>query len=128
MSVVVDSSGWIEYFVEGPNAERFAEAIEKESEVLIPTVILMDVYKWILRESGENDALIALATMRQNRLLDLDSHLAVSSAENSHRLKLSLADSIIYTTARAFESELWTQDADLEGLDGVVYIRHPKRS
>lgn len=119
MSVVVDSSGWIDYF---------AEAIKKEPEALIPTVILMEVCEWILRESGENGALIAFATMRQSRLLDLDSHLAVSSAENSHRPKLSLADSIIYTTARAFESELWTQDAGLEGLDEVVYIRHPKRS
>lgn len=127
MPVIVDSSGWIEYFIDGANAKRFAEAIEKESEVFIPTVILMEVYKWILRESSENDALTALATMRQYRLLDLDSHLAISAAENSHRLKLSLADSIIYTTARAYQSELWTQDADMEDLDGVIYLQHQNR-
>ncbi len=127
MSVIVDSSGWIEYFTEGTNADQFAVAIENIAELVVPTVILMEVYKWILRESGENDALTALATMKQFRSVALDSYLAVNAAENSHKLKLSLADSVIYTTAQENQAELWTQDADMENLAGVKYIRHPGR-
>ena len=124
MSVVVDSSGWIEYFTDGPNADRFAEAIESEEELVIPTVILMEVFKWILRESNVDDALTVLATMKQNRLINLDSDLAVRAAKNSHKLKLSLADSMIYSTAEECQSVLWTQDSDMEGLDNVIYVPH----
>ena len=128
MPVVLDSSGWIEYFTEGTNADQFAEAIENVAELVVPTVIVMEVYKWILRESGENNALTALATMRQFQSVVLDSYLAVNAAENSHKLKLSLADSVIYTTAQENQAELWTQDADMKNLEGVKYIRHPDRN
>ena len=128
MSVVVDSSRWIEYFTDRANADQFAEVIEDIAKLVVPTVIVIEVYKWILRESGENDALTALATMRQFDSVVLDSYLAVNAAENSHKLKLSLADSVIYTTAREHQSELWTQDADMENLEGVKYFRHPDRS
>lgn len=124
---VVDSSGWIEYFTGGENAEKFSQVLEKEEDLITPSVVLMEVYKWILRNYGEDKALTALTTMKQGRVIDLDSFLAVSAAENSHRLKLSLADSIIYTVAQSYKAKLYTQDADMEGLEGVVYIRHSGR-
>ncbi len=103
-------------------------AIEDLAEHVVPTVILMEVYKWILREAGANHALTVLATMRQFRSIELDSYLAVNAAENSHRYKLSLSDSVIYTTAQVNQAELWTQDADMENLKGVKYIQHSSRS
>ena len=127
MSVVVDSSGWIEYFVDGANADVFAPYIEDTENLIVPSIILTEVYRWILRESNESTALSVLAAMRQGRIIDLDAFHAVAAADLSHKHRLPLADGIIYTTARESESILITQDADLEGLDGVHYVQHPKR-
>lgn len=124
---IVDSSGWIEYFVDGPNADKFAEAIEDISNLAIPSIIFTEVYRWMLRNSSEAEALNVLAVMRQARVIDLDAFHAVTAAELSHRLKLPLADGIIYTTAKQCGADLLTQDADMEGLDGVTYIAHPNR-
>ena len=125
MLTVVDSSGWIEYFVDGPNADRFAEAIENTEDLIIPTIILTEVYRWMLRNSNESNALTVLAMMKQGKVVDLDTFHAVASAELSHKYRLPLADGIIYTTAIQCNAELITQDADLKGLEGVKYITHP---
>lgn len=125
MPTVVDSSGWIEYFVDGPNAYRFAEAIESTEDLIIPTIILTEVYRWMLRNSSESNTLTVLAMMKQGKVVDLDAFHAVASAEISHKHRLPLADGIIYTTAVQCNAELITQDADLKGLDGVIYIPHP---
>lgn len=126
MLTVVDSSGWIEYFVDGPNADHFAEAIENTEDLIIPSIILTEVYRWMLRNSDESDALMVLAMMKQGKVIDLDAFHAVASAELSHKIKLPLADGIIYTTAKQCKAELITLDADLKGLEGVKYILHPK--
>ena len=127
MLTVVDSSGWIEYFVDGPNADYFSEAIENTEELIVPTIILTEVYRWMLRESSESEALAAAAAMKQGEVVPLDDQLSIIAAEISRRHSLPLADGIIYTTAKSKSAELITQDADLEGLSGVRYIRHPKR-
>lgn len=125
MLTVVDSSGWIEYFVDGPNADRFAEAIENTEDLIIPTIILTEVYRWMLRNSNESNALTVLAMMKQGKVVDLDAFHAVASAELSHKYRLPLADGIIYSTSKQCDAELITQDADLKGLEGVKYIMHP---
>jgi predicted nucleic acid-binding protein len=125
MSVVVDSSGWIEYFVDGPNADYFSEAIENTEELIIPSIILTEVYRWMLRHSSESNALTVLAMMKQGKVIDLDAFHAVASAELSHQHRLPLADGIICATAMQCKAELITQDEDLKGLDGVRYIIHP---
>lgn len=124
MPTVVDSSGWIEYFVDGPNSDHFAEAIENTEALIIPSIILTEVYRWMLRNSDESKALTVLAMMKQGNVINLDAFHAIASAELSHKLKLPLADGIIYTTAQQCKAELITQDADLKGLDGVKYIIH----
>ncbi len=128
MPTVVDSSGWIEYFVDGSNAGCFAKSIEKPEELIIPAISITEVYRWVLRESSESNALAIAALMKQGKVVPLDGQLAILSAEISHRHKLALADGIILTTAGQFSAKLLTQDADLEGLPGVVYFQHPKRS
>lgn len=127
MPTIVDSSGWIEYFIDGPNADRFAEAIENTDDLIVPAITLTEVYRWMLREATESDALAAVAVMKQGKVVPLDDQISILAAELSHRHKLPLADGIIYTTAKDHDAELITQDADMEGLPGVIYVRHPER-
>lgn len=120
---VVDSSGWLEYFIDGDNTAFFAPAIENAEDLLVPTISLFEVFKRVLIEKNRNDALEAIALMKEGRVIDLDDNLSLIAAELSYRLKLPMADSIILATARAHDATLWTQDADFEGVEGVKYIQ-----
>ncbi len=119
---VVDSSAWLSWFADDANADRFAPAIEDTEHLLVPSITLTEVFKAVLRQRGETDALIAVAHMRQGRVVPLDDHLAIAAAQYGMTLKLPLADSIIYATARTNGARVWTQDADFEGLEGVHYF------
>ena len=127
MPTIVDSSGWIEYFIDGPNAESFAAAIEDTENLVIPAIILTEVYRWMLINANETDGLAAVTAMKQGKVVPLDDQLSILAAEVSHRHKLPLADGVIYATAKNQGSELITQDADMEGLPLVIYVRHPER-
>jgi predicted nucleic acid-binding protein len=118
---VVDSSGWLEYFADGPSASFFAPAIEDTTDLIVPTVSLYEVFKRVLQQRGENAALTAVAVMQQGEVVDLTGSLALSAATLSAAHKLPLADSVMYATARAFDATLWTQDADFEKLPHVRY-------
>jgi toxin FitB len=118
---VVDSSAWLEYFADGPNASFFAPAIEATEELIVPSIALLEVFKKLLQQRSESEALQAAAIMRQGKIVDLDSALALFAAKIGHTTKLPLADSIILATARRFEATVWTQDADFDGLPGVKY-------
>ena len=119
---VVDSSGWLEYLADGPNADFFAPAIEATDELVVPTLSLHEVFKKVLQQRGEGHALQAVALMVQGRVVDLDVDLALSAAKVSAEFKLPMADSVMLAAARAHEAILWTQDADFDGLTGVRYI------
>ena len=123
---VVDSSAWIEYFTDGPNAGFFAGAIEDVEELLVPALVIYEVFKWISRERGEAQAVKAVAHMQQGEVVDLDAKLAAYAARLSLQTKLPMADSIVHATARIQDAILWTQDDDFEGLDGVKYIAKKK--
>jgi predicted nucleic acid-binding protein len=119
---VVDSSGWLEYFADGPNANFFAPAIERVAELLVPTLSLYEVFKRVLQQRGEGDALQAVAVMVQGQVVDLDTDLALSAAKVSAERKLPLADSVMLATAEAYGATFWTQDQDFAGMAGVQYI------
>lgn len=119
---VIDSSGWLEYFINGSNADFFAPAIQNVEEVLVPTISLFEVFKRVLIEKNRDDALEAVAQMKDGRVVDLDDSLALVAAELSYELKLPLADSVILATARVNNATLWTQDAHFKGVEGVRYI------
>ncbi len=119
---VVDSSGWLEYFADGPNAEFFAPAIENVSELVVPSISIYEVFKRVLQQRDEGDALRAIAIMRQGMEVDLDTTLALHAAKLSVTYKLPMADSVMLATARAHEATLWTQDADFKGIERVEYI------
>ena len=119
---VVDSSGWLEYFADGSNADFFALAIESVSELVVPSISIYEVFKKVLQERGESEGFQAVATMQQGRVVDLDATLALRAAKISAELKLPMADSVMLATAQVHEATLWTQDADFEGIEGVEYI------
>jgi predicted nucleic acid-binding protein len=120
---VVDSCGWLEYFADGQSADFFAPVIEDTASLIVPAISLFEVFKRILQQRTENDALRAVALMQQARVIALDDALALSAAKLSFDLKLPMADSLILATARAHTATLWTQDNGFEGIQGVQYIR-----
>lgn len=119
---VVDSSGWLEYFGDGPNADFFAPAVEAPSELIVSTINLYEVFKRLLQQRGEVEALQAVATMQQGTVVEVDAALALVAAQLSSTLKLPMADSLILATAQQHQATLWTQDADFQGIRGVRYI------
>jgi len=121
---VVDSSAWLEYFADGPNADDFAEVIADSEALLVPTITIFEVFKRIRAQRDAEDALRAVSQMRRGQVIDLDGDLAITAAELSADARLPLADSIILATARSAGATLWTQDADFKGLDDVEYRTH----
>jgi predicted nucleic acid-binding protein len=118
---LVDSSAWLEYFADGPNATFFAPAIEKSTELIVPTIVVFEVYKRIRQQRNAHAALEAVATLRHGRIVDLTTALAVVAAGISQSEKVPMADSIIIATARAENAIIWTQDADFEKMDRVKF-------
>jgi len=120
---IVDSCGWLEYFADGPNADFFASAIENVSELLVPSISLYEVFKRVLQQRTEGDALQAVATMMQGEVIALDKREVLDAARLSLELRMPVADSVILTTARLHGAVVWTQDSAFEGLEGVEYIK-----
>lgn len=118
---VVDSSGWLAYFANDAEAPFFASAIEDIPGLLVPSITLYEVFKRVLQQRGEGDALQAVAAMQQGLVIDLTPAIALAAARLGIQRKLPLADSIVLTTALLHEAVLWTQDADFEGIPGVRY-------
>ena len=118
---VVDSSAWLEYFADGPNASFFAKPIQRTQDLIVPSLAIYEVFKRVLQQRNETDALRAVALMEQGRVAPLDAAIALSAARISLAHQLPMADSVILATTRAFGATLWTQDADFEGMPGVQY-------
>lgn len=119
---VVDSSGWLAYFADEPNAEHFLAPLNDPASLVVPTVTIYEVFKVVSRESGENDALQAAIAMQRGTVVDLTVPLALSASKLSMEHKLPMADSIILATARQFNATIWTQDADFKNITGVKYF------
>jgi predicted nucleic acid-binding protein len=115
---VVDSSGWLEYLADTVRAPLFAQPIEDSEHLLVPSIVLLEVVKKVLRERGDAVAVQVAAALHAGKLVDLDSELAIKAT----RIKLPLADSIIYATTLKFDATLWTQDEHLKGLPNVHYF------
>jgi predicted nucleic acid-binding protein len=118
---VVDSSGWLEYFANGKNAAFFAPAIEKPGVLIVPTIGLYEVFKRVLQQRDESQALRAVAVMQQGVVVDLTTSIALNAAKLAADLRLPMADSIMLATARTHDALLWTQDVDFQGIPGVRY-------
>ncbi len=121
---VIDSSAWLEYFADGPNASKFAGPIQDEGALLVPSITLFEVFKRVRMQRDSDSALVVVAQMKRGAAIDLDGDLAIEAAEMSADLGLSLADSVILATTRSEDATLWTQDAHFEGMSGVQYYAH----
>ncbi len=119
---VVDSSGWLEHFAQGENADFFSAIIQDTENLLVPTITIYEVFKRLLIQQGEDAALLAVGIMGLGKTVDLTQNIALNAAKFSMELKIALADSMILATARAHDATLWTQDVDFEGVEGVKYI------
>lgn len=119
---LVDSSGWLEYFADGENASFFASAIEDTEKLIVPVIVIYEVFKRLLILRDEQTALLFIGDMNQGQLAELTAPIALQAAKISTELKIAMADSMILATAHAHNATLWTQDADFEGIDGVQYI------
>jgi len=125
---VVDSSAWIEFFTDGPNAKFFEPPILDRGELVVPTMVLLEVYKHVRRHQGRDQALKAVAGMKQGQIQDLDERLALYAGEIGVEYGLPLANSVILATARVHEATLWTQDSDFQGMDGVRFKKKRTRT
>ena len=120
---LVDSSGWLEFFADGKNSKIFAPIIENLEELMVSTINLYEVYKKILIERDEKSALTAIGVMQQATVIDVDASISIYAAGLSHELKIPMADSIIYATAKQNDAIVWTQDIDFKDLENVKYIK-----
>ncbi len=123
---IIDSSGWLEYFVDGPNASFFSRPLEETADLIVPTITIYEVFKVVLRQRNESDALQAVALMEQGSVVDLTPAISIQAAKMSIEHNLPMADSIILATARIYEATIWTQDSDFKEINGVKYIAKKK--
>ena len=125
MMNIVDSSGWLAYFADEINAKHFVAPLSSPSTLIVPEITLYEVFKVILRESSENEALQAVVAMKKGEVIHLNTSLALAAARLSLEHRLPMADSIILATAQEFRATIWTQDADFKDLSKVKYF--PKK-
>jgi len=122
---IVDSSGWLAYFADEPNAKHFIAPLKDTASLVIPSVTIYEVFTVVLRETSENEALQAAAAMQKGKVVDLTAMLAIAASKLSLEHGIPMADSIIFATAKAFDAVIWTQDSDFKNIAGVKYF--PKK-
>jgi len=122
---IVDSSGWLAFFADEPNAKHFLLPLKDTSSLVVPAVTIYEVFKVVLRESNENKALQAAVAMQKGKVIDLTATLAIDASKLSLQHGLPMADSIIFATAQVFNATIWTQNSDFKNFSGVNYF--PKK-
>ncbi len=120
---VVDSSGWLEYFSGGSQARWFQEPIQDTGSLIVPTICIYEVFKVVSRQAGENQAIKAIAFMKEGAIKEISERLALEGAKLSLAHQLPMADSLILAVARQSDATLWTLDVDFKGLDNVRYYK-----
>ena len=121
---IVDSSGWLAYFADEPNAKFFQTPLKDTASLVVPSITIYEVFKVVLRETSENEALQAAAAMQKGTVVDLTVTLAIAASKISLELGLPMADSVIIATAKAFDAAIWTQDSDFKNIAGVKYFQN----
>ena len=123
--ILVDTCGWIEWLTEGALADSFACYMKDSAELLVPTTVQYELYKWVKRESDEHTALDTIALADESFVIPLSTDIALVAADLTLSHKLAFADAVIYASARKYNVELVTSDDHFEGLPGVTYF--PKK-
>jgi predicted nucleic acid-binding protein len=122
--ILIDSYGWIEYFLDGPLAEKYAQVVEKANDIeyVTPTIVVYEVYKRIRSLHGEQSALEAYAQIARTKIVELTSQIALEAAEVSLSKNLGMADALILATARAYKAEILTSDKHLKDFKEARFI------
>ena len=119
---VVDTSGWLEYFSDGLNADKFLAPLQDSSSLIVPVITIYEVFKIVLRESSENEALQAIAAMENGQVIELTTSIAMASSRLSLKHNLPMADSLILSTAQLYGCTIWTQDSDFKNIPDVKFF------
>jgi len=119
---IVDSCGWLEWYTDGDLADEYRQYLEKKDQLLVPAIVLYEVYKIMKREAGEEKALLAFGHMKNSEVISFDENLALQAADLSLLHNLAMADAIVYATACRKSCKLITSDKDLMGLPEVTFI------
>lgn len=120
--IVVDSSGWIEFFTDGPKAGDFAPYLKEPGKIVTPVVVLYEVYKKIKRERGEPLARLCAAQIQKTEVIPLSQDLALLAADLSLEYSLAMADALVLATARMHGLQLVTRDADFRKIPGAQVV------
>jgi predicted nucleic acid-binding protein len=123
--IVVDSSGWVEFFTDGSLADTYFARLRNLANVLTPVIVIYEVYKRLKRDLSEDDAVVAVATMQRTRVVAVTGEIALTAADLSLEHGLAMADAMILATARTYRAELVTSDRDFESIPGVTYLPKP---
>jgi predicted nucleic acid-binding protein len=119
--VIVDTCGWIEWLTDGQLAEVYAPFLADSGNVIVPTLVQFELYRWCLREKNEAIALDVIGLTETCRVRPLDTRIALSAADLCAQYKLAMADAVVYASALAANAELLTSDAHFTALPGVRY-------
>ncbi len=120
--VLVDTSAWIEWLIGSPTGEALSERLPEQSDWLVPTMVQLELAKWLTREVGEDKADQVIAFTQVCQVIPLDTEIALAAADACRTHKLATADAIIFATAQARGATLLTCDAHFDGLPGVDYM------
>lgn len=120
---VIDTSAWIEYLIDGPLTQTMAKEMPDKETTVVPTIVQLELAKWLNREIGEEQADLMIAYTQKCVVVPLDTRIALSAADLHRQHKLATADAIVYATALALGADLLTCDAHFDGLPGVSLIR-----
>jgi len=126
--IVIDSSGWIEFFTDGPLADDYARRLRNLSSIVTPVIVIYEVYKRLKRELSEDDGVVAVSAMQRTQVVAIDQETALSAADLSLEHGLAMADAMVLATALKFHAELVTSDRDFEQIPGVTYLPKPARA
>ena len=118
---VVDSSGWIEYFIDSANADNFAATIENTAKLIVPALSFFEVHRYLTRNADTAKRDQCLDVMRRGTIVEMTSDRAVAASNIAQQHSLAMADAVIYSIAQEFKATFWTQDADYKDLPGVTY-------
>jgi predicted nucleic acid-binding protein len=122
---VVDSSGWIEYFIDTAQADNFAASIEQTALLIVPALSFFEVHRYLSRHTDSARRNECLEVMQRGMVIELNTTRAIAASEAAQIHRLAMADAIMYSIAREFNATFWTQDVDYQGLPGVNYFPRP---
>jgi predicted nucleic acid-binding protein len=119
---LVDTSAWIEWLIDSQAGTAVAAELPGRARWLVPTIVQLELAKWLTRETGEDKADQVIAFTETCVVADLDTAIALSAADLCARHKLATADAVVYATALAHGADLLTCDRHFEGLAGVRVV------